>query len=432
MFTEEWLCNFIELLVLVPSALSCYLPAGNSMKFSFGKTAALCCGVMTSYSFIAASVLTAFDLLPNFIFLPTIVIFFFAYRLTVKLDMARSLAIYVGVCAIETFPAQFANAAYANPGFSDLDTSLIHLALSWLLFALFVYPAGHYFFKMVEELEIPKVWYFVTALSAIMLIFNMMVSPDSYEILQQTRLKYLFPLLECFALAVMVTIYILFYRGSLLIIEHEQLKKRSQLLEMQAHQFRELQGYMRRTAQLRHDFKHSVHILSALAERGDIDGVRAHLSEYEQRFSEDVSVSYCSNEALNALFGYYHGIAESENIKTDWKIQLPEPLTVSELDLTAVFGNIMENAVNACAALPEEERYFDLTAEIHCGSTLYIVSTNSFNGRVIKGRDGYRSTKHSGRGTGLMSIAAAAEKYGGSARFGNSDKEFFVDVALKV
>ena len=61
-----------------------------------------------------------------------------------------------------------------------------------------------------------------------------------------------------------------------------------------------------------------------------------------------------------------------------------------------------------------------------------MVSTNSFNGKVRKWKDGYCSTKHSGKGTGLASIAAAAEKYGGSAQFRNSDKEFFVDVIMKI
>ncbi len=125
-------------------------------------------------------------------------------------------------------------------------------------------------------------------------------------------------------------------------------------------------------------------------------------------------------------------MADSENIRTDWRIELPEPLTVSELDMAALFGNIMENAISACAALPEGERYFNLTAELRHGNSLYVVSTNSFDGKVIKGRDGYRSTKHSGRGTGLISIAAVAEKYGGSAQFRNSDKEFYADVMIKM
>lgn len=95
---------------------------------------------------------------------------------------------------------------------------------------------------------------------------------------------------------------------------------------------------------------------------------------------------------------------------------MPEPLTVSELDMAALFGNIMENAISTCAVLSEGERYFNLTAEIRHGNSLYIVSTNSFDGKVRKGKDGYYSTKHGGHGT---------------AQVRNSDKEFFADVVMK-
>ena len=116
----------------------------------------------------------------------------------------------------------------------------------------------------------------------------------------------------------------------------------------------------------------------------------------------------------------------------DWHIELPEPLSVTELDMASMFGNLMENAIDGCLTVPEGKRYFCLTTEIRHGNRLYIVSTNSFNGRVQKGKDGYHSTKHSGNGIGLAAIAATAEKYGGSARVSNSSSEFFVDVVMKI
>lgn len=119
-------------------------------------------------------------------------------------------------------------------------------------------------------------------------------------------------------------------------------------------------------------------------------------------------------------------------IETDWKIGLPEPLRISGLDLASLFGNLLENAIDGCCSLPEGSRYSCLTAELRHGRMLYVVSTNSFYGQVQKGTDGYRSTQHSGKGTGLASIAAVAEKYHGSVRVSHSGEEFFVDVALKV
>lgn len=142
--------------------------------------------------------------------------------------------------------------------------------------------------------------------------------------------------------------------------------------------------------------------------------------------------NYCANAALNALFGYYHEMAVSADIDTDWHIELPKQLPTTELDMVSLFGNLMENAIDGCRTVQSGRRYFCLTAEIRHGNRLYIVSTNCFDGKVRKGKDGYRSTKHNGNGVGLAAIAATAEKYGGSAQASNSDTEFFVDVVMKI
>lgn len=437
MFSKEWFSMLLQFLILVPGALSCYLPIKNRLRFSVGKTIALCCSTAALFSFIAASVVTVWGVNANAIGIPMIAISFFLYRQTVRLDLPRALAIYVGVCAIETFPVQFGTIAdiyffQSETEDMTLPGGIVLLGSSCLMLMAFARPARKRFSKAVDELDMPRLWYSTTIISAIFLVFNILATPMSYDVIRNSRLRFIFPMFEVWAMALLITVYMLFYGIVTGTTEREKLEKRSQLLEMQSHQFRELQEYMRQTQRLSHDFRHSVHLLSTLAENGDLDSIRTHLSEYGQRLAESVPVQYCSNAALNALFGYYREMADSEKIRTDWKIELPEPLTVSELDMAALFGNIMENAISACAALPEAERYFNLTAEIRHGNNLYIVSTNSFNGKVRKGKDGYYSTKHSGRGIGLISITAAAEKYGGSAQIRNSDKEFFVDVVMKI
>lgn len=438
MFSKEWLNSLIQLSVLIPSALSCYYTVKNQMKYTASKTALIFLAVIFPYSVLTALLCDVYHIDINLVFLPSLIGFFFVFRNTVTASLPKCLSIYVGVCAVQTFPAQFAYCfdAFLHPesGAADFSTeaALFQFVLSFLIAAAFAWPACRYFYRMVDLLDHPKIWVSATTLSSIFLIINVVCIPQSYSNLHAGRIDYLFPLIEAGMLATLTSIYFLFYYGTSIMLEHAKLKEHTHLLEMQSHQFRKLQEYMRQTARLRHDFKHSVHLLSTLADKGDLDSIRAHLSEYDRRLSENASVRYCSNAALNALFGYYHEMAVSAKIRTNWKIELPEPLTVSELDMAALFGNTMENAISACAALPEDERYFDLTAEIRHRNTLYVVSTNSFDGKVKKGKDGYHSTKHSGHGTGLISITAVAEKYGGSAQFSNNDKEFYVDVMIKM
>ncbi len=433
---SKFLSALIQMLILLPGAASCYLTVQNRMRYSKLKTAAMCMAVMLPFSVISAILHVMLFVDVNAVLLPSLILFFFLFRRTVNLDFSCNLAIYVGVCAIETFPAQFAYAfdAVIHPesGAFNLSTeaALFQFGISVLMLAAFSYPATHYFHLTVDRLNVPKLWYSTVALSSVFLIFNVIAVPQSYSTLHTGRMIWIFPIFEAGAFTVLTAFYTLFYRGAAVILEHAKLTERTRLLEMQARQYHSLQEHMRQTARLRHDFRHSVRLLSSLAEKGDIDSIRTHLAEYDISLTENAPANYCANSALNALFGYYQEMAVSAGIHTDWQIELPEPLSFAEPDMAALFGNIMENAIAGCQTLRSDSRYFCLTTEIRNGNRLYIVSTNNFDG-VVKMKDGqYLSTKRNGSCIGMDSMKIIAEKYHGIAKFSHSANEFYTDIAL--
>lgn len=434
----RWLSALLQLLVFIPGAASCYLPAKKQMKYTPAKTLALCAAVILPFSLAGAFLHALYYIDIIAVTLLSLAPFFFLYRRTMNLDLPRALAIYVGVCAIETFPAQFAYAfdAALHPALGAANFSpqaaLFQLVLAILLLGAFAFPAAKHFSWAVDSLDLPKIWYSTVALSAIFLIFNVLAIPRSYATLYTGRMYGIFLAFEAGAMAVLISIYVLFYRSATLLLEQARLKERSQLLEIQSSQYCTLLEHVRQTAKLRHDFRHSLRLLAALAMQGDTDSIRAHIADYETMSDRYSIANYCRNTALNALFGYYQEMAAAAGIDTEWDIGLPDPLPFSEPDITGLFGNLMDNAIAGCLTVPEDSRYFCLTAEIRHENLLYIVSTNSFDGTVRKVKGRYRSTKHNGNGIGLSAIAAAAEKYGGSAKASNSDTEFFVDVVLKI
>lgn len=348
------LSALLQLLVLIPGAVSCYLPVKKQMKYTPAKTAALCTAVILPYSLATAFLHAAFSISMEALFFPALVLFFFLYRRTVDMDLSRALAVYVGVCAIETFPIQFSFSfdAILHPtsGAAEFspEAALFRLLLSSLLLAAFVYPTTHHLPLAVDSLIFPKIWYSTVALSSVFLIYNTLAVPLSYSTLHAGRILWLFPLFEAGAFTVLVAIYVLFYRDTNIILEHVKLGEQTKIFEIQSRQYRALQEHIRQTARLRHDFRHSVRLLVTLAEKGDIDSIRAHLAEYEVTLLENVPLNYCANAVLNALFGYYHETAVSAGIRTDWHIALPDPLPFLELDMAALFGNLIENALAGC------------------------------------------------------------------------------------
>lgn len=435
----RWLAAWLQFLMVMPSAVSCYLPMRNQLRGSPAATVRLCAAVLLPYSLLAAWLMVLLHLdSPEAVLIPSLVPLFFLYQRTLRCDVSKSLAVFVGVFAMQTFPAQFARSldSLLNPQIVVATLSVpaasFQLGLSVLLAAAFAWPELRWFRRMVDELNLPRVWYATTGISALFLAGNLLAVPRFYSTLRVARLPYLFPALEGFALVVLSVIYLLFSYGTSIILENTRLREENRLLELQGRQYRLVQKYVQRTSRLRHDFRHTVRLLATLAESGDLSGLRAHLAQYVSRLADDLPRSYCANPALNALFAYYHAEAAAADIETDWQIELPDSLPLSEVDLAALFGNLMENAIHGCRTVAAADRYFSLISEVRHGMQLYIVSTNSFDGATVEQESGFASTKQCGSGIGLASIDAIARKYNGFMRAQADGPEFCVDVQLRI
>ena len=120
--------------------------------------------------------------------------------------------------------------------------------------------------------------------------------------------------------------------------------------------------------------------------------------------------------------------AEAHGVRAEIRIDLPETLYVDSVDLCSIIGNILENAVIACKAT--EDRFIDLAVLTENDAQLFIVATNSFDGKARKEDQQYLSTRHTGEAHGLASVTATVEAYGGLARFSHEGSRFFSNIAI--
>jgi len=59
----------------------------------------------------------------------------------------------------------------------------------------------------------------------------------------------------------------------------------------------------------------------------------------------------------DAILNSKLNVAEKMNIKLNVKANVPDKLPMSDVELCSMLGNILDNAVEACGTLPEEERF---------------------------------------------------------------------------
>lgn len=101
------------------------------------------------------------------------------------------------------------------------------------------------------------------------------------------------------------------------------------------------------------------------------------------------------------------------------------------VDAYTLFGNALDNAIEAVGKLPDGERFIDLAVRDMLGLTI-LKLTNSYQGE-IKMIDGLPETSKEDKdyhGFGVRSIKAVAEKYGGIVKIDAGDGKFTLQISF--
>ena len=266
--------------------------------------------------------------------------------------------------------------------------------------------------------------------SVIILAANYLLRPRHYVTLYTNNVFLAFWSILSATLLIWCLLSIFFYFIVTGILNAAKTEERNRFLEMQESQFRSQQKYLEESARVRHDFRQVIHTMQELAHNENYKELNAYLDKFAKTLPENEFIHYCGNPALNALLNYYKNYAERRQIRLDLKIDLPDQMPVSDVDLCGMIGNILENASSACLKLPAGQRWVQLTALTKNKAQLFIIATNSFNGKVKQKEGRYFSTNRSGTGLGLASIRTTAENYNGTAEFSHQDGEFYTDVVV--
>jgi sensor histidine kinase regulating citrate/malate metabolism len=107
---------------------------------------------------------------------------------------------------------------------------------------------------------------------------------------------------------------------------------------------------------------------------------------------------------------------------------MSERRIISDYELCIVFGNLLENAFDACMKI-EEKRNIELSVQTQ-GSQFGVMVSNSFNG-AVKVKNKMPVSIKEGGGFGLQSVQALAARYGGHTLFEWNNDTFIAYVMLQ-
>lgn len=176
----------------------------------------------------------------------------------------------------------------------------------------------------------------------------------------------------------------------------------------------------------RHDYRHHIQAMKVHAANKEYEEIDKYLDMLDEDLTNVETVIKTGNRMADAILNSKLSLATQREIQVKADAKIPVSLTVSELDLCIIIGNLLDNAMEACMELPPERRLIRIYMEMK-GNYLYLALTNTAGG---KKKQSFRSTKGEGHGLGITRMDAIVEKYGGYITRASEDEAFSTEILL--
>lgn len=211
--------------------------------------------------------------------------------------------------------------------------------------------------------------------------------------------------------------------------EERNIEYQNKLLEKQVQEVQNIYMTMRGW---RHDYHNHLQAMKAYIKMGECDKLDIYLKLLEEDLDNINQLVESGNVNLDAVLNSKISLALNNGIDVEYKATCPPTLTVSDIDLCALLGNLIDNAVEACEKMKEDEKQY---IRLYIGilkKQLYISITNSTNEVVRKMDNQYITNKRGNHGQGLKRINLIVEKYEGYINRQNEPGVFITEIMLPI
>jgi two-component system sensor histidine kinase AgrC len=191
----------------------------------------------------------------------------------------------------------------------------------------------------------------------------------------------------------------------------------------------EVQNIYRQMRGWRHDYHNHIQLMKAYLSLGQTVELEGYLNQLDTDLTYVDTVVKTGNVMVDAVLNSKLSLIRSKEIAVTAKAVVPEKLSVLEVDLCVIIGNLLDNAMEACLRQENGERFIRIFIGI-LKQQLYISVSNSA-GKVTKTGGRYLSSKQSStHGFGLIRVDRIAEKYGGFVNRQNEEGVFATEILL--
>lgn len=194
--------------------------------------------------------------------------------------------------------------------------------------------------------------------------------------------------------------------------------------------YEEVENMYRQMRGWRHDYKHHIQTMKAHLLMGQYQELDEYLSELDTDLTEVDTILKTGNVRIDAVLNSKLAVAEAKGICVNAKAVVPKRLGMKEVELCAILGNLLDNALEACQRQSEKEKKFIRVYIEVLKEQLYIYVSNTTADDIHKAGEQYLSVKRGSHGFGLMRIDRVVKKYNGYLNRQHEEGVFATEIML--
>ena len=163
-------------------------------------------------------------------------------------------------------------------------------------------------------------------------------------------------------------------RTYLKLIEYQTAQSEQHLSEVRSIH-KEMRGY-------KHDFHHHLQTLKGQLEAGEVTRALAYIEQLDDQLMNVDTLLKTGNVSLDAILSAKIAQAKEAGIAVTVKANVPDKLLITDLELSIVIGNLLDNAIEACKTV-QTERFMRIFIGMK-GKMLYFSMLNSAGAKKKK------------------------------------------------
>lgn len=320
---------------------------------------------------------------------------------------------------------------------------IIGIFIECVLLLLFSY-FFEIFYKKIKGKKTNNIGYFIIIiLSQFLLIIALSYAINSNETIMkinQNNIQFMVLLFTSFAVSIISDI--LLYR---ILTENyrnyelkEELATTKYQKQLEFEYYKSLKNNMDQTRKINHDFMNMLSVLQNLIEADSKTSksiAQNTINELKDKLNQNKIKQYCNNELVNLIINNKKTSIDNYGIDFSANIQIPETISVKNIDICRIFTNLLDNAIEASLDCSDKTKTFIIISAGIKNDCLLIKCENYYDKALSiskKGKLNSTKDKDSHDGLGISILNETVKEYNGEFTCSYNNNTFIASLMLKL